>query len=166
MTEFNRLHAFKLDQSGLARVFGELEAAIMDALWRRGDGTVADVCADLLEDHNYKTIMTVMNRLVEKGTLKRTRRSRAFVYQPSESRPAFEASLSRQVSMGLVRDYGALALAQFVATVDEVNPELLQRLGELVRERTAASQAEAVSRNGAEVAAREPLTEGVTEPLA
>lgn len=135
----NQLHAFKLDQRGVARVFGELEAGVMEVVWSLGEVRVADVCERLGDGANYKTVMTVMNRLVEKHALVRTREQRAFVYSPVETRSAFMQRVSRQVVQSLVQDFGDLALAQFVDAVDAVDrfdPVLLERLEKLVRERS------------------------------
>ena len=114
MDGLDRLSAFKLDRRGLARVFGELEAEIMAVVWDLPEATVSDVCARLGQDSNYKTVMTVMNRLVEKGALHRHRDSRAFTYVAAESRLAFLNRVSRHVAASLVEEYGALAVAQFV----------------------------------------------------
>jgi predicted transcriptional regulator len=140
-TGTNRLHAFKLDQRGLARVFGELEATIMDAVWSMGEGTVSDVCDRLGDDTNYKTVMTVMNRLVEKRALSRRRCGRAYVYRASESRAAFLERVSRNVVESLLLDFGDLAVAQFVDAVDAVDPALLEELERLVRQRTGVDGA-------------------------
>ena len=128
-----QVQAFKLDQQGLARVFGELEAEIMDIIWSDGESSVAAVCDRLGPESNYKTVTTVMNRLVAKQVLSRRREQRAFVYMANEARANFETRLSRRVAEGLVRDYGDLALAQFVDALGDIDPELLGRLGDLVR---------------------------------
>ncbi|MFN2114755.1 MAG: BlaI/MecI/CopY family transcriptional regulator [Anaerolineae bacterium] len=137
------MQAFKLDQRGLARVFGELEAEIMEAVWDLGEARVAEVCDRLGGAANYKTVMTVMNRLVEKRVLRRERQSRAFVYSATESREAFVTLVSRRVAEGLVRDFGDLAVAQFVDALDAVDPALLDRVRELVDERTAPVERDA-----------------------
>jgi predicted transcriptional regulator len=129
------LQAYKLDQRGLARVFGELEAVLMDAVWCLGEATVAEVCQRLGEEAHYKTVTTVLNRLVTKGALRRQRGVRAFVYRASESRESFEARISREVVESLVRDYGDLAVAQFVDALDAVDPALMAKLEALVRAR-------------------------------
>lgn len=129
------LHSFKLDRSGLARVFGELEAAVMEAVWELGAPTVAEVCEALGPDTNYKTVMTVLNRLVDKGTLTRKLDARAYRYEAVESRAAFEARVSRQVVEGLLLEFGDMAVAEFVNALDAVDPDLLERLRALVRAR-------------------------------
>lgn len=125
------IQSFKLDQRGLARVFGELEARIMDAVWEIGPATVQDVCDRLGPDQNYKTIMTVMNRLVEKNFLLRERDARAFVYSAAASRDAFVQDVSRHVVEGLVQDFGPAAIAQFLAVMD-ASPDTLAALRRLI----------------------------------
>lgn len=137
MDRHDRLSSFKLDRRGLARVFGELEAEIMDVVWDVPQATVGDVCARLGQDSNYKTVMTVMNRLVEKGALHRRRDSRAFAYVAAETRLAFVNRVSRHVAESLVEEYGALAVAQFVDALDAVDPALLGQLSALVEARSA-----------------------------
>lgn len=127
-----RVRAFRLGSSGLERLFGELEASIMEVIWRTGEASVQEVCDALGPEHNYKTVMTVMNRLVVKRLLSRRRVSRAFIYSPTEDRQTFLDRVSRHVVAGLVRDFGASAIAQFVDVVDEVAPEELAALEELV----------------------------------
>jgi predicted transcriptional regulator len=108
----------------------------MEVLWRRGEGTVQDVCACLgPEEHNYKTVMTVLNRLAGKKVLARHREGKAFVYRPAKSREAFMADMSKGVMAGLVRDLGGAAVAQFVDVLDEVAPEHLAQLEALLRAR-------------------------------
>lgn len=133
------VHSFRLHEEGLARVFGELEAQVMDAIWSLDEPTVQAVCDHLGPGHNYKTVMTVLNRLVDKGTLTRQRQSRAFVYHPHQSREAFLRRVSRAVMGGLVRDFGSLAVAQFVETLQEVDPDQLAELERLVREKRQAA---------------------------
>lgn len=132
------IQSFRIHQEGLARVFGELEAKVMDAVWELEEPTVQTVCDYLGPGHNYKTVMTVLNRLVDKGALTRSRRSRAFFYQPRQSREAFLCRVSRAIMGGLVKDFGSLAVAQFVETLDEIDPDQLAELERLVRERRLA----------------------------
>ena len=55
--------------SGLASVFGALELRVLEALWRRGEGTVRDLRADF-PAAAYTTLMTTMERLHKKGVLR------------------------------------------------------------------------------------------------
>lgn len=146
------VQSFRIHQEGLARVFGELEAQVMDAVWSLEEPTVQAVCDHLGPGHNYKTVMTVLNRLVDKGALTRQRHSRAFVYRTRQSREAFLGRVSRAVMGGLVRDFGALAVAQFVETLEEIDPEHLAELERLVRERRQSHQGVPAAQEGDDAA--------------
>ena len=53
----------------------------MNSLWSRGQATVREVQSDLLPDRRlaYTTVLTVMDRMFKKGTLRREKRARAHV---------------------------------------------------------------------------------------
>jgi predicted transcriptional regulator len=62
---------------------GDLQAEVMASVWRLGEATVEEVRAlqPARARSAYTTIQTVLNRLVERGLLSRTRRGRRFVYR-------------------------------------------------------------------------------------
>lgn len=68
-----KIRKFKMNESGLNRFFGPLEAKIMDILWSDLEMTIKEVQLVLDREKltNFNTVMTVMNRLVEKGILQR-----------------------------------------------------------------------------------------------
>lgn len=130
------IHRFNLEGSGLTRVLGGLEARIMEAVWQGEAATVRDICAALGPGAHYKTVMTVTNRLVEKGLLARERTGdRAYTYRPAVTRDAFLAQVTASVASGLVGDFGRQALAQLVRAAGEIDPAYLDELERLVRER-------------------------------
>ena len=142
MTSPIPVQSFRIHQEGLARVFGELEAKVMDAVWELDDPTVQAVCDHLGPSYNYKTVMTVLNRLVDKEALSRQRVSRAFIYRPRQSREAFLGRVSQMILRGLLHDFGSLAVAQFVETLDEMDPQQLDELERLMQERRRLLQSE------------------------
>lgn len=130
------IHRFNLEGNGLSRVMGELEARIMEAIWQLGTPTGKELCAVLGPDVHYKTVLTVTNRLVEKGLLAReTTGNRAFRYRATESREAFLGRVTASVASGLVGDFGRHALAQLVQAAEAIDPVYLDELERLVRER-------------------------------
>lgn len=130
------IQRFNLDGSGLTRVLGALEARIMEAVWRLGAPTGKEIREALGPGSHYKTVLTVANRLVEKGLLIREPTAdRAFRYRAAESREAFLERISATVASGLVGDFGRQALAQLVRAADAVDPSYLDELERLVRER-------------------------------
>src|SRR5437879_12124318 len=78
------------------RQLGDLEAVIMDRLWRWGRPVlVREVVEDLRPSRPlaYTTVMTVMENLHRKGWLRRERDGRAWRYEPTRSRSSYTAAL-------------------------------------------------------------------------
>ena len=74
--------------------FGELEAALMELLWRRGEPTTVREALSELRWHRelaYTTVMTVIDTLFRKGWLTREPDGRAFRYRPALSREEYVA---------------------------------------------------------------------------
>jgi predicted transcriptional regulator len=112
------------------KLLGPLEAEVMRVLWQAGEPlTVRGLLGELNSSRRpqlaYTTVMTVMNRLTEKGALRRERRGRGFVYEPTADSPAGIAV------QNVVRDFGDAAVAQFVDQA-RADPELLGRLERLL----------------------------------
>jgi predicted transcriptional regulator len=85
------------------RGFGELEAAIMDRLWARGEpSTVREVLTDLRRHREiaYTTVLTVMDNLYKKGLLRREPAGRANRYAPVSSREQYVAQMMGKVLEG------------------------------------------------------------------
>ena len=131
---------FRLDETGLAHIFGELEAKIMEAVWTLGKGSVQDVMDYLSGGQHYKTLMTVMNRLVSKGVLSRQRIGKAYIYEATQSRDAMLADVVDRMMRGLLVDFRDLTLAQIVETVETVDPEALAKLEALISRKRREDQ--------------------------
>ncbi|MDN4596269.1 BlaI/MecI/CopY family transcriptional regulator [Leifsonia virtsii] len=112
---------------------GELERAVMDALW---DGD-APVTAGELRDKlaaarqggkapALTTILTVLSRLESKGFVARDRDARPHLYTAALTRAGHVADLMREVLES--SSDRTQALAYFVGSVDESEAEVLRRL--------------------------------------
>ena len=108
----------------------------MEAVWELGSPTGREIASAIGSGSHYKTVLTVTNRLVEKGLLAREEVSdRVHRYRTVESRESFVERASAAVAAGLMADFGRHALAQLVRAADEVDPAYLDELERLVRER-------------------------------
>ncbi len=109
---------------------GPLETEVMELVWEAAKPlTVRDV-VELLNARRspqlaYTTVMTVMNRLVGKDVLRRTRQGRGYAYEATASDPA--AIAVRNV----MRDFGDAAMAHFVEEA-KGDPRVLRRLQRLL----------------------------------
>jgi len=79
-----------------------LELLCLRALWALRDGNVKQVQALVAQSRPlaYTTIMTVLERLVRKGRLRRRKAGRAFVYSPEASRDAMRRAAIRELVEG------------------------------------------------------------------
>lgn len=92
---------------------GSLELNIMNALWSSyRDLSVREVCEQLGPEKNYKTIMTVLNRLVDKDLLERNPSGRAFLYRPHISRKSYLETLAQHIIETTYRIYGQDAITE------------------------------------------------------
>ena len=76
--------------------FGELEAAMMSALWDHDEPVSArKVLSDLQPQLAYNTMLTFIDKLYKKDQLKRARDGRAIRYWPAHSRADYGMQLMR-----------------------------------------------------------------------
>ncbi|WNC15971.1 BlaI/MecI/CopY family transcriptional regulator [Brevibacillus brevis] len=133
-----KLQHFKMKESGLNRFFGPLEARIMEVLWdgreQEHELSIKDVQQKLETDKqvNFNTVMTVMNRLVEKGFLQKRTEGRTSLFQPVQTRHDFINNQSRELTHELMEEFGPLAVSHMLDELDEADPELLEKLEEKI----------------------------------
>lgn len=103
------------------KILGDLESEIMEVVWSIGQASVRDVLRELERRRKiaYTTVMTVMSRLHEKGILKRKMdKSGAFLYLSVKDKKSFLAQASERILKNFLREYGDVAVAQFVDIIE------------------------------------------------
>ena len=101
------------------RPFGELEHDIMRVIWRRTEPTsVAEIVEALDRPRRlaHTTVITVAERLREKGWLTRQRQGRAYLYAASVTPAEYSANLMNQ-ALDAAADRPA-ALLRFAGKLD------------------------------------------------
>lgn len=133
---------FKPHKTGLKKVFGDLEADIMKIVWKSKEVRVRDVFEDLRLEKNlaYTTVMTIMNRLVEKNILKKEASGNAFVYSPTISESEFTTLVVSEVLEGLLEDFADPALSHIVERLSAKDSQKLKKLEQLIQERRAMGE--------------------------
>ncbi|MDA1035544.1 MAG: BlaI/MecI/CopY family transcriptional regulator [Chloroflexi bacterium] len=102
---------------------GTLEAQLMDVLWATTEQlSVQGVVDQLGPGHNYKTAMTVLNRLVEKGLLERELDGRAYRYRPTQPREDFLQSVAEELVREYIEAYGSASGAHLTQAIDAAVP--------------------------------------------
>lgn len=125
-----KIQNFKYHKSGLNRFFGPLEAKIMNILWDSSPKTIKDVQGKLEQEKsvNFNTVMTVMNRLVEKGILQKKTEGRLTHFWPVLSRDEFLETQSKELTHELMEEFGPLVVNHMLDALEEVDMGLLEKL--------------------------------------
>ena len=115
---------------------GELQAAVMEAVWARGEATVKDVRAALpAPQPAYTTVLTVLQKLAKAGWLTHRAEGRTYVYIPTRSREEAGQSVLRRVVGHVFGGDRALALQHLIDddAIDEKELAALERMIEQKR---------------------------------
>lgn len=133
---------FNFQQEGLNRYLGSLEAQIMEIIWAsKGKQGIKQVHQIIInEQHSYSinTVMTVLMRLWEKGLLERETtgkgRGKHTFFYAAYSKEQFLAEQTKNVTQGLINDYGDQAVCYMVDAMEEADPALLKVLEQKLNE--------------------------------
>ena len=108
---------------------GELERAVMDAVWQAGAEGRSPLSVRAVHDElsrsrdlAYTTVMTVMGRLAEAGLLTQERSGRAYLYAAADSREELTATTMRDQLSGMAAPDRRTAMLHFIgdATAEEI----------------------------------------------
>jgi predicted transcriptional regulator len=122
----------------LEMVFGPLEIRVLDALWLSGEPACVRDIQPQFPGVAYTTLMTTLDRLFRKGTLKREKNGRAFYYSPKGSQQQLISQLAGSTLATLLPGDAASVrpiMSMFVDTVGDRDHALLDELEDLVRAR-------------------------------
>lgn len=128
----------RLSADGLAKVLGDLEARVMQAVWAIGHPVPARTVHErVIREHEVAllTVITVLNKLVEKRLLRRRKKEGLLHFEAQLSEEEFRSLAARRVVDGLL-SFGPAALASsFVDALAERDPEQLAELERLIHQR-------------------------------
>lgn len=129
-----KLNLFRPDRRGVRRFLGDLEADILELLWKNNPSSVHDIHKILCKkrDLAYTTVMTVMTRLADKGLLSKEKEGKQFIYSPAVTRTELSGSFIRSALSDLGTDLSLPALAYFVEGMSKEDDSLLSELESLI----------------------------------
>jgi predicted transcriptional regulator len=119
-------------------VLGFLEVDVMEVLWTGGQWSVREVVQNLERKLAYTTVMTTLNRLFQKGFLKRQKCDRAYLYSSSMSRNDWERTRAGNLIADLLggpQPSRELLLSSLVDVVGEHDAKLLEELEAKIRDK-------------------------------
>lgn len=135
----------RLSADGLAKILGDLEARLMQAIWLARVPTSARAIHErIVDDHSVAllTVVTVLNKLVTKRLLRRRKITDLFHYEAIITEEALMAHASRRIVEGVLSLAPEAVTASFVDVLAERDPDQLAELGRLIRRRLRAQEDE------------------------
>lgn len=128
----------RLSAEGLAKVLGDLEARVMRTVWSLGRAAPArEVHERVLEGHEvaHLTVVTVLNKLVDKGLLARDKAEGVFHYRACWTEEEFRVHVARRLVEGILSFEPQALATSFVDVLGERDPSRLEELRRLIDER-------------------------------
>jgi BlaI family penicillinase repressor len=115
-------------------MFSGRELDVMNALWNLGSATVAQVLESLSDDLAYTTVLTILQRLEEKGHVRHEAEGKAHRYFPLVEREQAQDSAIQRVTRNLFLNSPELLMTRLLAKRG-ISDEQLQGLRDLLDER-------------------------------
>ncbi|MFS0724288.1 BlaI/MecI/CopY family transcriptional regulator [Paenibacillus sp. 1P07SE] len=129
-----KIKKLNVNEEGLHRFFGSLEARVMTVVWAHEKLTIKQV-HEKLDDQapiSLNAVMTVMIRLADKGILQKETtgggRNRLTFFYPVQTEEQFILEQTRVVTEGLMEDFGPLMVNHFIDQLDSADPDLIKKL--------------------------------------
>lgn len=101
-----RQSRFKPERTGVGAPLGDLESVVMQHVWAIGDrGCLASNLMDALEHERpiaLTTLLTTLDRLHDKGIVRRNKEGKAYRYYPAMSQEQLEQRIVEGVMNNLI----------------------------------------------------------------
>jgi predicted transcriptional regulator len=123
---------------------GELESAILGVVWDSAARVSVREVLDRLERGSalaYTTVLTVLDRLHDKGLVAREKEGKAFCYWPVMSREVFLGQQAARVLTESRVPVNRDVLMAFLDSAEHADPAVLDELSALIRSRRKRGRA-------------------------
>jgi predicted transcriptional regulator len=122
---------------------GQLQAEVLEFVWRRGEATVAEVFEHLSRHRTmvYTTVLVAMQKLEKKGWLAHRTEGRAYVYRPARSRASAQAGVLSEMLDAVFGGDPKLLVTQLL-DARSWTPEELAGLRQLIEARRKENRRE------------------------
>lgn len=101
---------------------GELEQRIMDIIWNQKHCSARDILTKLEQEKKlaYTTVATILQRLYDKGLLKRTEDKSGYIYSPKVTRESYSKNIAQTFLKKFINSFGDIAIASFAESIDKL----------------------------------------------
>ena len=115
---------------------GELQRAVMEVVWKRGEASVHDVRAQLdkRKELAYTTILTTLQKLEKAGLLSHRSEGKSYIYLPTRSREqAGAGSVKRFLKQVFEGD--AVAMFQHLIREGDLSDDDLREVRKMIEDK-------------------------------
>jgi predicted transcriptional regulator len=114
---------------------GKRERQIVEAVYRRGEASVAEVRAELVDPPSYSAVRAMLGLLVEKGVLKYRRQGKRYLYRPAMPKEKARKSALRNLLATFFGGRASDAVAALLeVSADQLTDEELDRMRTLIEQ--------------------------------
>lgn len=119
---------------------GELEYAVLDAIWDLGAPSAPQIYARVGEPNGlvYTTVAKVLDRLFAKGLVSRARAGKSFTYRAKFPRERIEQARASEMLRRFLGPEPQPAIATLVDAIEAIDPELIEEVSRQVAARRRA----------------------------
>lgn len=113
----------------------DLQLSVMKAVWQIGEGSVAEIAAQLAaegKDLAPTTVATLLQRLAKQGWVKHRKNGRQFLYRASVKQAEAARSVLKRVLTSFFGGKVSMLTAQLLET-ETISPEELKELRKLIK---------------------------------
>ena len=116
----------------VAPPLGPRERQIMDAVFKLGKASVAEVRRELANPPSYSAVRAILGILEEKGLLRHEQEGLRYIYRPTMARGIAQQSALRHLVRTFFDGSPERAAAALLAMSDSMTPADLKRLTQLI----------------------------------
>lgn len=119
------------DGDGAREVFSRREREIMDALYKLGRGSAAQIMEEIADPPTYTAIRTQLTILEKKGHVRHASDGTRYIYEPLVARE----QMGRRAIDTLMRTFYGNSVERVVAALldqEDIAPDVLDRLSEMI----------------------------------
>lgn len=128
---------FRPFKTGFEHALGELENEIMQFIWDRNDSVTAKTVHEnisLKRNIALTTVFTILDRLTEKGILKKEKSGKFILYRPVLTRQQYVEEVTKKTLQGLIEFSKENAISCFVDILS--NSDDLEKIKKLITEKS------------------------------
>jgi len=123
-------------------MFGSGEQLVLEALWEKGSLTGRAIFEEVSRSKGlaYTTVLTVVSRMVKKGSVKRKKAGGIYIFEAALKKPEFERHVASTVIKGIVEISPAHAVSAFVDVLSQYDARRFDEIMKVIEEMRKAER--------------------------